>query len=428
MKSGKALICPSCGAPVNIRFPGKTQTVSCQNCFSIIDSTHETLKLIAAYKSKEEYTPVIPLGSQGYFEDINFEITGFLVKQDGDGNIWHEYLLFNPYAGYRYLAVWQNHWSYINIENGIPEISEGVPLDLFDYEKTIAYEKNRYKYFATYTATVLYAIGEFNYKVNRGDETTVYDYINPPFILSCEIDKNSNELVWSHGEYQLPGTIFSVFHLEKPTDEPFGIAPNQINYYSKIRKGIWKIALSLTILSIFLASGLRASFENNLVYSKVHEVNIPFSNSQGQQFQYEFQIKDIVIPNKNPTENLYIDVKTEDLANTWNQLVFYLLNEENGKGYAFSVETEYYSGYSDGEFWSEDKRSNSVLTTGINPGTYVVMVTGLTNHLRLQKIQIQITRDVLDYAWMWIFLAVLWLPIIYYMYTSYHFEQERMNI
>ncbi|MEJ7605177.1 MAG: hypothetical protein WKF37_02675, partial [Bryobacteraceae bacterium] len=66
------------------------------------------------FQSIERFHPVIPLGTRGNLQGTRYEAIGFQmrgIEVDGIQYLWSEYLLFNPYQGYRYLTEYQGHWN-----------------------------------------------------------------------------------------------------------------------------------------------------------------------------------------------------------------------------------------------------------------------------------------------------------------------------
>ena len=61
----KALSCPNCGGPVEIRGFSHTLTAVCPQCMSVLDATSPTFKILQTFQAKERIQPRIPLGSRG---------------------------------------------------------------------------------------------------------------------------------------------------------------------------------------------------------------------------------------------------------------------------------------------------------------------------------------------------------------------------
>lgn len=113
MVTAASFSCPSCGGSLSIRAPGQSETIACQYCGSLLDPrdpAHLLLeKCIAAI-----YQPAIPIGSRGKLRGDEFEVIGHMrraTKYDGVFYAWSEYLLFNPYKGYRWLTEYAGHWN-----------------------------------------------------------------------------------------------------------------------------------------------------------------------------------------------------------------------------------------------------------------------------------------------------------------------------
>ena len=115
----KALNCPQCGAAITLRSFQQAVTVVCENCHSILDAKDPTLKILQQFQAiTGELKPLIPLGTRGKLRGTDYEVIGFQrrsIESDGVRYDWHEYLLFNPYKGFRYLSEYQGHWNDISV-------------------------------------------------------------------------------------------------------------------------------------------------------------------------------------------------------------------------------------------------------------------------------------------------------------------------
>ena len=104
----KALNCPGCGAAITLRSFSNAVTVICEHCHSILDAQGPLLKILQKFKVAEgEDPPLIPLGARGKIRGTSYEAVGFqrrTIKVEGISYSWHEYVLFNPFKGFRYLT------------------------------------------------------------------------------------------------------------------------------------------------------------------------------------------------------------------------------------------------------------------------------------------------------------------------------------
>jgi len=221
--SVKTFTCPSCGSPVSIRALGETVSVVCPSCLTVIDATNENYRILSKFEAKRKLTPPIPIGQKGSLFGTTYEVIGFMQRSDGSGEYrWIEFLLFNPQEGFRWLSIYQGHWTFYTMIKEQPVGSPGA--------SKIHYESHDYRLFEKGKAVVTYVMGEFYWRVKVGDTVQVEDYIHPPQILSME--KDGKEIVWSSGEYVDSETVrkaFQITDLDFPG--PLGVAPNQPSLY-----------------------------------------------------------------------------------------------------------------------------------------------------------------------------------------------------
>ena len=58
-----ALACRNCGAPLEIRAPGRSVVVACGACGAVLDAQDPQYAFIARYETKSAVAPAIPLGT-----------------------------------------------------------------------------------------------------------------------------------------------------------------------------------------------------------------------------------------------------------------------------------------------------------------------------------------------------------------------------
>ena len=99
----KSFNCPNCGASLDIKAVGITVSVVCKSCKSTIDANDPNLKILKKAGNVRKVIPDIPIGSKGVFAGYTYECIGFIQKRDGT-YFWMEYLLYNPYVGFKWLV------------------------------------------------------------------------------------------------------------------------------------------------------------------------------------------------------------------------------------------------------------------------------------------------------------------------------------
>src|SRR4051812_28505798 len=109
-EQAKVFNCPNCGASVTLRALGRSLSVTCGSCGSIIDAANENYRILSKYQLNAKIQPHIPLGTRGQVKGDLWEVIGFVSRTTGGIYAWREYLLYNPYKGYRWLTEYEGHW------------------------------------------------------------------------------------------------------------------------------------------------------------------------------------------------------------------------------------------------------------------------------------------------------------------------------
>ncbi len=124
MVTAAAFDCPGCGAPTVLRAQGAVETVACEHCGSVIDARDPRHQILSRYKSKILHKPLIPLGARGTLMGEKWEAIGFMRRRTryyGVDYEWSEYLLYNPYKGFRWLLEYHGHWTFLGPVNNPPQ-------------------------------------------------------------------------------------------------------------------------------------------------------------------------------------------------------------------------------------------------------------------------------------------------------------------
>src|SRR6266404_3895483 len=226
------LNCPSCGSAMTLRTFSNAVNVVCPSCGSVLDATDPKLQILQESHAREKVQPLIPLGARGKWKGTTYEVVGFqrrTIRVDSTDYHWFEYLLFNPYAGYRYLTEYEGHWNDVTVCRAIPKIVANTS------KPTLIMGDRSFKHFQSATAKTTYIIGEFPWQVRVNDLVRAKDYISPPFMLSGETTEQ--ETTWSIGEYTPGRDIWQAFKLPGSAPSPRGIFANQLSPFGDKPKG-----------------------------------------------------------------------------------------------------------------------------------------------------------------------------------------------
>ncbi len=167
----KALNCPNCGAALTLRSFNNAVTIVCDSCHSILDAKDPNLQILQKFKvATDEVPPLIPLGTRGKIRGADYEAIGFerrTIHVDGIPYSWHEYVLFNPYKGFRYLTEYNGHWNDVSILKALPEV---LP---YASPPKVKYLGETYRHFQTAKAGTSFVLGEFPWQVRVGESAEV---------------------------------------------------------------------------------------------------------------------------------------------------------------------------------------------------------------------------------------------------------------
>lgn len=402
----RSVNCPNCGAATAVRTFGHAVNVVCQNCQSIVDAQHAGVDILQRYQKAIRYDPLIPLGTRGTLpgSDVPYEVVGFQVRQitvDGTNYQWREYLLFNPFHGFRYITEYGGHWNVVKTLRSLPA-GERIPGNY----GVRTFEDRGYRHFQTAEATTVFVLGEFPWQVRVGDKVTATDFVDPPGILSAEVTADQ-EVTWSLGEYTRGADIWKSLGLSGEPPEPEGVFANQPSPYAGATKRMWRTAGLLLALAIALWIVHLASAREKLVFTRDFTYN-PRLIQDASLVTPTFELD-------GRASAVRVDTTT-NVNNQWLGVGYALINEDTGESREFAREVSFYSGVEDGEAWSEGSRSDSVTLPHVPPGRYFLRIepegerTGVPVSYRVNVI-----RDVSTSMW---FLAALVLVIVPPIMTS----------
>ena len=356
----KGLNCPKCGASLSVRSFDHAVTIVCGSCHSILDAKDPQLRILQEFEDKGLVRPLIPLGTRGQMHGAPYQVIGFqqrTIKVEGVDYSWHEYLLFNPVKGFRYLTQYDGHWNDAVTLKSVPEARSGT-------RQTISYDHVAYKHFQTADAVTSYVLGEFPWEVRVGDSARVSDYVAPPRVISREA--TGNEATWSIGEY-IPGRdVWTAFALPGSPPKAVGVYANQpAPYVGTIWRPFLALAAALLVVMIVLSSVA--------VTSTVFEHTYTFDTRKPQMDQHESSFVTEVFELTGHTSN--VELTTEaSLSNNWIGVSYALINDSTGEAYDFGREVSYYSGRDEDGAWTEDSSRAVTVVPSVPPGRYYLRV------------------------------------------------------
>ncbi len=403
----QTLQCLQCGQPVTLRGMLQTASAVCGACGTVIDISDENMRIISVFMSQAKVEPTIPLGTRGRLPDGEFEVIGFMrrvIEIEGIGYRWREYLLFNPYKGFRWLSEYNGHWSYIKTTLHRPRMLN---------DGNVNFKGTVFQHFQSAHAKVDYVAGEFYWRVQAGESCLVRDFVAPPQILSME--QTDNEITWSLGEYMEPEAIAAAFKLKQPLPARIGVGANQPSpHQGRTGRVMGLAALFMAIaLLIQIVSLVRA--QNRLIYQE----SFAFNTGDAEKSRIT-EIFDV------PGRSSNVVVRTNAAVNnSWIYLSMALINDETGAAYDFGREIDYYYGSDSDGSWTEGKQTDEATLLQVPAGRYYLRVE--PDGAAPTAYSIQVYRDVP--AWLPFFATLALLavfPVIAF-WRSHTFEYKRWS-
>ncbi len=382
-----------------------TRTAVCIQCLSLIDTASPELQILSRFDEKMRVRPVLPLGTRGKFGGISFEVIGFQVRTtwaDGLAYSWHEYLIFNPYQGFRYLTLYNGHWNFIRALPGVPAPSthSGRPAAVTG--------GLTYHHFQHGAATTTFVMGEFPWAVQAGEQVEFDDFIAPPHVLSREA--SAGEINWSGGEY-IPGAdVWKAFGLTGDPPRADGISPTQPSPYPQKVRHLWsdffKLALvwlGVLLLFHFISTG-KQYLSESVTMTPAEGAAAPAA------FTGSFDVK-------SEESGLTVEVKTSDSDAPALQASLVNRASSDTERLALADQGQKSSG------WRDLYRSSS-----LKPGTYAVRLEPeAQEEKRPGSYQITVRREAKGAGWVWFSLLFLLIPPIVTSVRASKFESQRWN-
>ena len=162
-----SLSCPQCGAAIELRTLDQALSVVCSSCGSILDARDPNLALIQGFAGAAEIHAADPARharhAQGRRSGRSSATRCAASRSTATSYYWDEYLLFNPYKGFRYLTQYDGHWNDVQVVRPRPRSRSAVGGRL------VTLHGETFKHFQTATAETEFVLGEFPWQVRVGD-------------------------------------------------------------------------------------------------------------------------------------------------------------------------------------------------------------------------------------------------------------------
>ncbi|MEG3182392.1 DUF4178 domain-containing protein [Sphingomonas sp. LT1P40] len=413
----RALACPACGAAVSLRAAGYSVTAGCTACGSILDVSDPLVKLVTQY-SAQALALEIPLGTRGTLDGIEWEAIGYLARSIDGSYPWDEYLLFNPYHGYRWLVTDGQSWSLGETQTASPQF---VTYDTLGIGET-----HFRRFFSEREARVDRVLGEFYWRVAIGERVVTSEWAAPGHLLSREA--NANEVSWTVQRLLAPREIAAAFGVDAARN-PWPPPPHMPSPHARSLGTWFKIGSAamafLLLLTLFMSGGawrdagwLRIASDGSAQTATVG----PLQFTQ-------------------PWQRVEIRARVPRLENGWVDFDYALVDRTTQQVYEAYGAAERYSGRdSDGD-WTEGSRRSQISIASVPRGTYDLVVeyrgnrwitgeqygdaSGWMSPLRQPEVKVEVRRGGVYASNLIIALLFILLPFLWTLARHARFEQAR---
>jgi hypothetical protein len=367
-----ALKCPGCGGNLPLAAPDLTERIVCRYCSMQCDVNAGALIALKRVPAPS-VQPAIALGAQGHLRGRDVTVIGFMVRAtnvDDEWYRWREYLLYGGASGFVWLLEEDGRWEFI------------VPIGLGDIghanATTRVYQGASYAFTQTVAAVVESVIGEFYWKVEVGETVEATEFAGPQRQKLSE-ERTSQEVSASHSSpltLAELGRAFGGAIQHTPAMKDAAARPGLSVFWMVIG------ALFLLVSITDCASAHRdVVFDQDVLLPSAGTTSAPTtpttpvtagsgatgSIDTGAAFSPEFEIK-------HGNKNLEMIISAPDLQNSWIGTDIALVNTATGTVWEDSAELSYYSGFEDGESWSEGDRDKTLWYSRMPEGKYVLRV------------------------------------------------------
>jgi hypothetical protein len=383
-----AIDCPACDAPITLHGFGGVEQIACAYCGTIC-KPHGNPKSdgasnldIVLRAERQRQRSMLTLYERGEIDGHTWEIIGIVWRQvvaDGSVFPWQEFLLFNPYEGYRWL-IYQMHdgvWSVGGPLPGAVEVQPGMqPLAKWAGET--------YKHFSTGSARVTYVEGEFPWRVMVGDVAQAHDYVCPPKMISVEVEQTEfgADVNFTQMRPISAGEVWAAFKRQGEPPASYGIHPAALNPFAGRFYLLAGLVLGLVWLTaVILYTGGR---DNEVVFNTMLTPQQPVVTQE------------IEIGDDGEHQTIELELTATGMNNSWAYTEVMLVDVLTEEAIGVGLEVDAYSGVDDGESWSEGTNPHHVIVGDVRGGKYILQAQAQIDPsgVPAKNLKLTIKRDV----------------------------------
>ena len=351
--------CTQCGAGLSVLGGGRVLTQVCGYCGSVLDA-QDNYKILASIGKRDHPHSPVHIGMTLTYQGVEFTVIGTIGKVErwkGGTARWVEHQVFSPTHGYAWLTWESGHFTF---SRKIRDFDMGqwvspAGVEMADSPPIRHHRGQRYKYYETSTSEIDFMEGEFNWIPELGETTTAVVLLGPDAMLSLRDGKTEREVEMTT---LLPRDATA---RELGATIPPGAEPRHplMPYRSLPEEGFMQLAFGASaVIALVMAMVLSLSGSQVFNQTGIPVAQLPASYS---------------VPITNTAQLSQLRVRA-DLENAWAVYGAEVRGPDGSVVYAGEGLAEFYSGYSDGSYWSEGNRTATLTFRAREAGLHEITV------------------------------------------------------
>ena len=398
----RSIKCTSCGAPLKLHAGHKIKSLTCEYCGALMNPLDE-YKVLAKFITEQPYFSPLKTGDQGKLKGVLFTVVG-LIEWSAEGESWIDYQVFSRTHGYAWLVYETGHWVFLRRTRNLPNKA----LKQLKRREKISVDQKTFLFYEKFHAKITYVAGELTWIARVGDNTSLAEAIDPPYLFSEEVGEHETEYYF--GEYIDAEEIKQQFSLS----ENYPVAPiHRLQpYQSKYLQPLAKVAKPFAFIFFIISFMILIFMQGNKVTLK--PVVMKNMGNGTVESSYEFSVTKpnhlivLTLDTHNANTLLNARVKQQGSGKT-----IINLGTNNAKTGAYRI----------------DKRIRSVEASFEVPkeGIYTLNFSTQTQ-LPVKKVKVMVTENYISSRYFFWLLLFSLVAIFISSFSRRSFESRRWNL
>jgi len=356
--------CPTCNAGLPVQ-DEHARTVACAYC-GTIQKLGEVEARVLGRGPKKKPKFQLRLGDRLQFDGGRYEVVARLLfeeEDEGKTTEEREYLLYSPRRGTLYLDEYEGDWKLLKVWHSQPEnqhayaMDEGASLRTGDGSSWTCEESGEY--------LLRYVDGSLPWVASVGNRVKYASFRGAGGAV-LEVERSGKEIEVARGRKLTVDDVKAAI-VSRSASSPGAekdqalAAANRARDDAKQRASRIVRAVALVCIALNLVGALVTWFRG----TNVGRASVPLEKLEGET---------LVGPWDLPVGLARFDVEAPNLKDEWEAVDLALVEGDDRVVDVMDADLDYYSGYEDGENWSEGSGKESVYVLVPRAGAWRLLV------------------------------------------------------